>query len=219
MIETTHTQPFHPDFTAHVKLVVLKHQNYQKSICKLGWICAFPPLIPPNPSPLFSSTSLSVCISYSSTSWHEHSSHTEMMKGWWEMERKKARKRPIERQAEGGRCTRMRVLDREREMGRDEAKAYQIVPLLLQHTITYVFIVLWTHTSCLCRGQCHCGNEWGTQTTTLCMYSGEQHRCTVHTESTASCGDCAWSKLVSTHRPFRLYHNRYGAETCGAILD
>lgn len=54
---------------------------------------------------------------------------------------------------EAGRCTRMRVSNSEREMGRDEAKAYQIVPLLLQRTITYVFIVLWTHTGCLCRGQ------------------------------------------------------------------
>lgn len=42
--------------------------------------------------------------------------------------------------------------EREREMGRDEAKAYQIVPLL-RRTITYVFIVLWMHIGCLCLGQ------------------------------------------------------------------
>lgn len=45
------------------------------------------------------------------------------MKGRREIERKKARKRQGVRKAEGGRCTRMRVLHREREMGRDEAKA------------------------------------------------------------------------------------------------
>lgn len=56
-----------------------------------------PPLFP-----LFSPPSLSVGISYSSTSWHEHSGHTEMIEGWREIERKKSKKK-AEREAGGGR--------------------------------------------------------------------------------------------------------------------
>lgn len=81
-----------------------------------------------------------------------------MMKGWREFGRKRARK--TERLMERGRCIRMkhgqrgaRVFDRE---GDGTGRSKSIVnrsPVLLQHTITYVFIVLWMHTGGLCLGQ------------------------------------------------------------------
>lgn len=117
----------------------------------------FPPSYLQPLLPLFSSPSLSlVCISYSSTSWHEHSSHTEMMKGWREIERKKARKRLRERLAGGRQVHKDEAGQRGgfwTERGRWDGmkqKHTKPCPVLLQRTKTNVFIVLWMHTGCLC---------------------------------------------------------------------
>lgn len=143
--------------TKPVSFIQYKHH---RSLCDLERICAFLPSYLPTLVPLFSSASPSVCISYSSTSWHEHSSHTEMMKGWGEERGRKQEKRLRERLEEGGRCMGMKQAGVERgwwtERGRWDGmklKHTKSCPVLLQRTKTYVFIVLWMHTGRLCRGQ------------------------------------------------------------------
>lgn len=131
---------------------MLKTKAILKPVCTISRISGFTHLIVLNPfSFLFPPTCLSVCISYSWTSWREHSNHTadEGAVGDREEEnmKKKAdrgRDRQVDEVGVGG-------------MSRDgdgtewsKAKAYQIVPLLSQRTITYVFIVSWMHTGCLC---------------------------------------------------------------------
>lgn len=58
------------------------HHNFLKIHLDCKACVSFPGfLLPPSLSFLLPLFSLSVCISYSSASWREHSTHTEMMKG------------------------------------------------------------------------------------------------------------------------------------------
>lgn len=67
-----------------------------------------------------------------------------MMKRRWERQRKGQRGRQVQGEGEG--------FAKGWETGREraEAEAHQMVLVLLGRTIICVFIVLWTHTGCLC---------------------------------------------------------------------
>lgn len=92
---------------------------------------------------LFPLTCLSVWINHSSASWHERRRHTDD-EGLVETQRKGQRGGQVHGDGEG--------FAKGWEMGREraEAEAHQTVLVLLGRTIIRVFIVLWTHTGCLC---------------------------------------------------------------------
>lgn len=118
-----------------------------KTVCTINRISVFTHLIVLNPFsfcfPLLASLCVLVTVEQAGVS----TAITLLMKGRWEIERKKT----------------WNDRGRDRQVGRggginrdgdgtewSKAKAYQIVPLLSQRTITYVFIVSWMHTGCLC---------------------------------------------------------------------
>lgn len=140
--------------------------------------------------------------------------------GWRPVERKKARKSLRERLTGREAGARRWVCWTERGrwdgMKLKKSKSHNV---LLQRTISYVFIVLLRHTGCLCCRQRHCGNEWGAQISTLCMYSGEQHWYTVHAEYTANFRVCTRRQMVYIHVCLGLIILDMEADDCKIVLQ